>query len=78
MTGKGCWDSTFSYTSYSASRDPRDDQGMLLCYVSDGSQWFIWTVDRTRVVAYASRADEDWRKLRDAWTNSLYDIHGYG
>lgn len=77
-TDKGCWDSTFSYTSYTSGRNPKDTQGKLLCYVSDGAQWFIWTVDRTRIMAYASRTDENWRKLREAWTNSLYDIRGYG
>ena len=39
--------------------------------MTEGVQWFVWTTDKARVYAYASRADENEGKLFDQWSNDL-------
>jgi hypothetical protein len=75
-TEKGCNRSTYSFTTYGPGSDGKPTQGNLLCFVNDGAQWFLWSAHRPLVYAYLARDDENWRKLFDAWTNSLSHIRG--
>jgi hypothetical protein len=71
---EGCQRSTYSYTDWWLGNDKGHPQGKLLCYVFDGTQWFMWSTNHPRVYAYAGRADGKWHKLWLAWAHSLSHI----
>lgn|GEM_PF-5535569 len=71
ITSEGCHDSILSYSPWGLGDDAKPRMGDLLCYVSGGALWFVWSTNKSRVYAYAARRDEDWAKLYNQWSNRL-------
>jgi hypothetical protein len=66
-TDEGCEVSTYSYAPWGSGPDGKPTLGKLFCYVTEGVQWYVWTTNRWRVFAYASREDENAGRLFDEW-----------
>lgn len=56
---KGNW----SYTK----TDNQDPVGRLTCYFQEGDAWIVWTYDKQKILAIASREDDNMRALYDWW-----------
>jgi hypothetical protein len=70
-TEKGCGETTLSFTTWGTGEDAKPAEGKLLCYVSGGRQWFVWSTFEPPVYAYASREDEDLSRLYRQWSDEL-------
>jgi hypothetical protein len=47
--------------------DNQDPVGRLTCYFQEGDAWIVWTYDKQKILAIASREDDNMRALYDWW-----------